>query len=54
VLCIDYHRALHEGKGATPISIEEIGEENQTHWAAAAAEVEQTLKEALKGPDKVE
>jgi hypothetical protein len=34
--------------------MKEIGKENQTHWAAAAAEVEPTLKEALKGPDRAE
>jgi hypothetical protein len=49
-----YYHALHKGKGATSASIEEIGEENQTHWAAAAAEAEPMLKEALNGPDGVE
>jgi hypothetical protein len=49
-----YYHALHEGKGATSASIEEIGEENQTHWAAAAAKVKPTLKEALNGPDGAE
>jgi hypothetical protein len=45
-----YYRALHEGEGATSTSIEE----NQTHWAAATAEVEPMLKEALNGPDGAE
>jgi hypothetical protein len=49
-----YYRALHEGEGATSASIEEIGKEHQTHWAAAAAEAEPTLKEALNRPDRVE
>jgi hypothetical protein len=49
-----YYCALHEGEGATSASIEEIGEENQTHWAAAAAKAEPTLKEALNGPDGAE
>jgi hypothetical protein len=49
-----YYRALHEGEGATFTSIEEIGEEEQVHWAAAAAEAEPTLKEALNGPDGAE
>jgi hypothetical protein len=49
-----YYRALHKGEGATPASVEEIGEENQTHWAATTAEVEPTLKEALNGPDGAE
>jgi hypothetical protein len=49
-----YYRALHKGEGATSASIEEIGEENQTHWAAATAEVEPMLKEVLNGPDGVE
>jgi hypothetical protein len=49
-----YYRTLHEGKGATSASIEEISEENQTHWAAATAEAEPTLKEALNGPDGAE
>jgi hypothetical protein len=31
-----------------------IGEKNQTHWAAATAEVEPTLKEVLNGPDGAE
>jgi hypothetical protein len=49
-----YYRTLHEGKGATSASIEEISEGNQTHWAAATAEAEPTLKEALNGPDGAE
>jgi hypothetical protein len=49
-----YYRALHKGEGATSVSIEEISEENQTHWAAATAEVEPTLKEVLNGPDGAE
>jgi hypothetical protein len=49
-----YYCALHEGKGATSTSIEEIGEEEQVHWAAAAAEAEPMLKKALNGPDGVE
>jgi hypothetical protein len=49
-----YYRALHKGEGATSTSIEEIGEENQTHWAAATAEAEPTLKEALNGADRAE
>jgi hypothetical protein len=49
-----YYHALHEGEGATSASIDEIGEENQTHWAAATAEAEPTLKEALNGPDRAE
>jgi hypothetical protein len=49
-----YYYALHEGKGATSASIEEIGEEDQVHWVAAAAEVEPTLKEVLSGPDGAE
>jgi hypothetical protein len=52
-LATGYYRALHEGEGATSTSIEEIGKENQTHWAAAAAEVEPMLKEALNRPDRV-
>jgi hypothetical protein len=39
-----YYRALHEGEGATSTSIEEIGKENQIHWAATTAEVEPMLK----------
>jgi hypothetical protein len=49
-----YYYALHEGEGATSTSIEEIGEEDKTYWAAAAAEVEPTLKKVLNGPDGVE
>jgi hypothetical protein len=49
-----YYRALHEGEGATSASIDEIGKEDQTHWAAAAAEAEPMLKEALNGPDRAE
>jgi hypothetical protein len=49
-----YYRALHEGEGATSASVEEISEENQTHWAAATAEAEPTLKEALNRPDGAE
>jgi hypothetical protein len=49
-----YYCALHKGEGATSASIEEIGEENQTHWAAAAAKAEPTLKEALNRPDGAE
>jgi hypothetical protein len=49
-----YYCTLHEGKGATSASIEKIGEEEQVHWAAAAAEAEPTLKEVLNGPGGVE
>jgi hypothetical protein len=34
-----YYHALYEGEGATSASIEEIGKEDQVHWAAAAADV---------------
>jgi hypothetical protein len=44
-----YYRTLHKGKGTTSASIEEIGKKNQTHWAAATAKAEPTLKEALNG-----
>jgi hypothetical protein len=49
-----YYCALHEGKGTTSASVEEIGKENQTHWAATTAEAEPTLKEALNRPDRAE
>jgi hypothetical protein len=49
-----YYHALHEGEGATSTSIEEISEENQTHWAAATAEAEPMLKEVLNEPDRAE
>jgi hypothetical protein len=49
-----YYHTLHKGEGATSASIEEISGENQTHWSAATAEAEPTLKEALNGPDRAE
>jgi hypothetical protein len=49
-----YYHTLHKGEGATSASIEEISRENQTHWAAATAEAEPTLKEALNRPDGAE
>jgi hypothetical protein len=49
-----YYCALHEGEGAISTSIEEIGKEDQVHWAAAAAEAEPMLKEVLSGPDGAE
>jgi hypothetical protein len=48
-----YYHALHDGKGATSASIEEIVKEDQAHWAAVAAEVEPMLKEVLNGPDRM-
>jgi hypothetical protein len=49
-----YYHAFHEGEGATSASIEEIGEEDKTQWATAAAEAEPMLKEMLNGPDGAE
>jgi hypothetical protein len=33
---------------------QDIGKEDQVHWAAAAAEAEPMLKEALNRPDRME